>query len=88
MACACKKANKISKLLTNQTNAESKGVAKVIRTILSPLLSLLQRLVVVALFIILIPIVLLFLAFHFMFKGHLNITLPKSVYNILKTAQT
>lgn len=88
MACACKKANKISKLLTNQSNAEHKGIGKVIKTILSPLLSLLQRLIVVMLFIILIPIVLLFLAFHFMFKGHLNITLPKSVYNILKTTQT
>ena len=88
MACACKKARKISKLLTNQSNAEPKGISKVVRTILSPLLSLLQRLVVVVLFIIMTPIVLLFLAFHFMFKGHLNITLPKSVYNILKSTQT
>lgn len=87
MSCACKEVRKIK----NRSNISNSNIPFLTNKIFNWFIGLLNKIIVVLLFVIITPLVILGLIFNFIFKGKLFIKLPfkfkKSVKNIdLKNA--
>lgn len=77
MACACKKTKKIVDSLTNQTNIKLKDDKTMVKLLQTSLSNVFNRLVMILLFIILIPILMLFFILNLGFKDNMTIKIPK-----------
>lgn len=88
MSCACKKTERLDKRLNNQTNQEPKtGIKKVLDTLKKSLFQFFLRLLMAAMYVALIPVIIIFLLFSILFRGDFNIKVPKSVVQTLKESQ-
>ena len=82
MACSCKKKNDFIKKITNQ-RAKEKKKNSILTVVSKPLMDSVMRILILVLFIVMIPIVILFFGFNYLIKGDLNIILPKSMQKFI-----
>lgn len=77
MACACKKVEKITKLVTNQENKDKRDIKLIFEKLITPLKILFNRLIVGLVFICLLPLLMLYIFFSLLLTGESTLRLPK-----------
>lgn len=85
MACACKTAKKIANKNSKIYKNESKGM-KLTKHIIDWVIDLLNKIIIICLFVVITPIVILCLIFNLIFKGKLYIKLPNKMINKMKNS--
>ena len=81
MACACKKRDKIVKMLTRPNVAQPNTS---VSDLLLMVFGAIRGGIILCLCIILIPFFIIFLAINYLIKGDMNFDIPKSLQNFLR----
>lgn len=82
MGCNCKNIKKVDNMLvTNETKYEKKGLYGFISNFS---INLINKIIVIALMVILIPIVIIYFIFSYLFGGSLVFKTPKFIKKIIE----
>lgn len=83
MGCACKQARKIASMSAKDYSHKSKA-SHVTKSIFNFFINLLNKIIVLVLFVIAIPIVIIGIIFNYLFKGKLYFKLPRKMMKPIK----